>query len=91
MKPNTHRRIVVKLGTSTLTAGTPHLSPAHMVEIVRQIAQLHNEGCEMVVVSSGAIAAGRELLQFPRLPKEIPAKQMLSAVGQPRLTPLYEQ
>jgi glutamate 5-kinase len=62
-----------------------------MVEIVRQIAQLDNEGCEMVVVSSGAIAAGRELLQFPRLPKEIPAKQMLSAVGQPRLMALYEQ
>lgn len=45
----------------------------------------------MVVVSSGAIAAGRERLQFPRLPKEIPAKQMIAAVGQPRLMALYEQ
>jgi glutamate 5-kinase len=45
----------------------------------------------MVIVSSGAIAAGRERLQFPRLPKEIPAKQMIAAVGQPRLMALYEQ
>jgi glutamate 5-kinase len=84
-------RIVVKLGTSTLTAGTPYLSPAHIVEIVRQVAHLHDGGCEMVVVSSGAIAAGRERLEFPQLPKEIPAKQMISAVGQPRLMALYEQ
>jgi glutamate 5-kinase len=45
----------------------------------------------MVIVSSGAMAAGRERLEFPQLPKEIPAKQMLSAVGQPRLMALYEQ
>ncbi len=91
MSNHPYKRIVVKLGTSTLTAGTPHLSPAHIVEIVRQVAHLHNEGCEMVVVSSGAMAAGRERLEFPQLPKEIPAKQMLSAIGQPRLMALYEQ
>jgi glutamate 5-kinase len=91
MDDNSFERIVVKLGTSTLTAGTPHLSPAHIVEIARQIAQLHSEGREVVLVSSGAMAAGRERLAFPQLPKEIPAKQMLSAVGQPRLMALYEQ
>jgi glutamate 5-kinase len=91
MKSISPKRIVIKLGTSTLTAGTSYLSPAHIVEIVRQVAQLHDESCEMVVVSSGAIAAGRERLQFPQLPKEIPAKQMISAVGQPRLMALYEQ
>ena len=91
MHTNHPRRIVVKLGTSTLTAGTPHLSPPRMVEIARQVAQLHERGFEMVLVSSGAIAAGRERLQFPQLPKEIPAKQMISAVGQPRLMALYEQ
>jgi len=91
MSTNPYKRIVVKLGTSTLTAGTPHLSPAHIVEIVRQVAQLHEGGSQMVVVSSGAMAAGRERLEFPQLPKEILAKQMLSAVGQPRLMALYEQ
>jgi glutamate 5-kinase len=91
MKYSQYKRIVVKLGTSTLTAGTTYLSPAHIVEIVRQVSHLHNEGCQMVVVSSGAMAAGKERLEFPQLPKEIPAKQMLSAVGQPRLMALYEQ
>ncbi len=83
--------LVVKLGTSTLTAGTNSLSPARMVDLVRQIAHLHEQGLRIVLVSSGAIAAGRERLAFPQLPKEIPAKQMLSAVGQPRLMALYEQ
>jgi glutamate 5-kinase len=91
MNSNAYTSIVVKLGTSTLTAGTSFLSPARMVELVRQMAQLHNEGRKVVLVSSGAIAAGRERLAFPQLPKEIPAKQMLSAVGQPRLMALYEQ
>jgi glutamate 5-kinase len=83
--------IVVKLGSSTLTAGTSNLSPARMVDLVRQVAQLHHAGHKVVLVSSGAMAAGRERLGFPQLPKNIPAKQMLSAVGQPRLMALYEQ
>jgi len=91
MSSNAHKRIVIKLGTSTLTAGTPNLSPARIVEIVRQVANLHEEGFEMVIVSSGAMAAGKERLAFPQLPKEIPVKQMLAAVGQPRLMALYEQ
>jgi glutamate 5-kinase len=85
------KSIVVKLGTSTLTDGTPALSPARMVDLARQVAQLHHQGCQVVLVSSGAMAAGRERLAFPHLPKDIPAKQMLSAVGQPRLMALYEQ
>jgi len=85
------KRIVVKLGTSTLTAGTAYLSPPQLVELVRQMAALYQQGHEIILVSSGAMAAGRERLSFPKLPKEIPAKQMLSAVGQPRLMALYEQ
>jgi glutamate 5-kinase len=91
MDSTAYTNIVVKLGTSTLTAGTSYLSPARIVELVRQVAQLHNQGCKMVLVSSGAMAAGRERLAFPQLPKDIPAKQMLSAIGQPRLMALYEQ
>ena len=91
MDPIACTSIVVKLGTSTLTAGTSALSPSRMVELVRQMAELHNQGCKVVLVSSGAIAAGRERLAFPRLPRDIPAKQMLAAVGQPRLMALYEQ
>jgi len=86
------QRIVVKLGTSTLTAGTPRLSLPRLVDLVRQMAQLHTQaGAALIVVSSGAIAAGRECLSFPQLPKELPAKQMLAAIGQPRLMAIYEQ
>jgi glutamate 5-kinase len=87
----TYCRIVVKLGTSTLTGGSQHLYLPRMVDLVRQMAQLHESGCSVVLVSSGAIAAGRECLSFPNLPKDIPAKQMLAAVGQPRLMAIYEQ
>jgi len=86
-----HQRIVIKIGTSTITSGTPRISPPRLIELIRQMAELHAAGCELVIVSSGAIAAGREGLGFPQLPKDIPAKQMLAAVGQPRLMALYEQ
>ena len=86
-----HKRIVVKLGTSTLTGGTAYLSHPRMVDLVRQMALLHDQGCDLILVTSGAIAVGRQRLDFPRLPKDIPAKQMLAAVGQPRLMALYEQ
>jgi glutamate 5-kinase len=91
MNPTIYSSIVVKLGTSTLTAGTASLSPKRMVDLARQMAELHQEGRKVVLVSSGAIAAGRERLAFPQLPRDIPAKQMLAAVGQPRLMALYEQ
>jgi glutamate 5-kinase len=84
-------RIIVKLGTSTLTAGTTKISLPHLVALVRQVAQLHREGHQILLVSSGAIASGKEELNFPELPKFIPSKQMLSAVGQPRLMRIYAQ
>ncbi len=81
--------IVVKLGTSTLTGGTNRLSRPHMVDIIRQIVTLQRDGYRTVVVSSGAIAAGRELLNYPNLQDHLPAKQMLSAVGQGYLMQVY--
>ena len=86
-----YKRIVVKLGTSVLTAGTPYLSRPRMLELVRQCARLHASGLDVILVSSGAMAAGKEELGFPELPPNVPAKQMLSAVGQPRLMRLYGQ
>ena len=73
------------------TAGTPRLAPPRLVELARQVAQLRADGREVIVVSSGAMAAGRERLDFPQLPKDLPAKQMLAAIGQPRLMAIYEQ
>jgi glutamate 5-kinase len=82
-------RIVVKVGTSTLTGGTPRLHRQRMLELVQQAARLHQAGHEVVLVSSGAVAAGRERLGFPELGRSVPAKQMLSAVGQSRLMQIY--
>lgn len=86
-----YKRIVVKLGTSTLTDGTIRLAPHRIIELVRQMAHLLDNGAEVLLVSSGAQAVGSEVLSFPDIPKELPRKQMLSAVGQPRLMALYEQ
>ena len=78
-------RIVVKLGTSTLTEGTPGLSIPRMKQLVDQISTLRDSENDILLVSSGAIATGREWLELSDLPKDIPAKQMLAAIGQPRL------
>jgi len=86
-----HRKIVVKLGTSTLTGGGSRLDQPRVLDIVRQSASLWQAGNKICLVSSGAIAAGKEVLDFPQLQKTIPAKQMLAAVGQPRLMDLYQQ
>ena len=84
-------RLVLKLGTTTLTAGMKKISSPRLVDLARQVAGLHEAGHEVILVSSGAIAAGREALNFPKLPKSIPAKQMLAAIGQPRLMARYEK
>ena len=85
------QRIVVKLGTSVLTGGTPRLDRAHMVELVRQCAMLHGEGLDVIVCTSGAIATGRERLGFPNLPETVTNKQLFAAVGQSRLMLAWER
>jgi len=62
-----------------------------MLDLVRQIADLHRGGLETILVTSGAIMAGRERLGFPKMGKGIPFKQVLAAVGQGHLMHLYEQ
>lgn len=89
MKTHT-KTIVVKLGTSVLTSGTSKLDRSHMVEIVRQCAQLHKQGHQIIVVTSGAIAAGKEHLNLPDIPPTIANKQMLAAVGQGQLVREWE-
>ncbi len=81
--------IIVKVGTSTLTGRTRRLSRPAMLELVRQIVALRARGNRVVLVSSGAMAAGREILGHPDMPNHLPAKQMLSAVGQGHLMEVY--
>ncbi|MBO6258424.1 MAG: glutamate 5-kinase [Succinivibrio sp.] len=84
------KRVVIKLGTSTLTAGGKALDRAQMLEIVRVIARLRENGCQVAVVSSGAQAAGREVLSYPSLPAEMSSKQLLASVGQGKLIEVWE-
>ena len=85
-----YQRMVVKLGTSVLTGGTPRLDRAQMVELARQCAMLHRAGREIILCSSGAIASGRQRLDFPELAPTLANKQMLAAVGQGWLMQLWE-
>jgi glutamate 5-kinase len=81
--------LVIKLGTSTLTAGTKTLNRPFMREIAHQVAQLHEMGVQIAIVSSGAISAGRELMHDKKLHRSLPEKQMLAAVGQVQLMRLW--
>jgi glutamate 5-kinase len=86
-----YRRIIVKLGTSLLTGGSDRLNSRVMSGIVDQVAKLHREGTGFLVVSSGAIAAGRHKLGLDRDYKGIPFKQVLASVGQSRLMNAYDR
>lgn len=84
------KTIVIKLGTSTLTHGTKSLSRPHMLEIVKQMAELHRQGHRVILVTSGAVAAGRDYLGHRELPKTLATKQLLAAVGQSQLIQVWE-
>lgn len=86
-----YKRIVIKLGTSTLTAGTNNISLPTLLDQTRQIVHLHDQDCQIILASSGAVAAGKEVLNFPELPKFIPSKQMLAAIGQPKIMTIFTQ
>ncbi|MDX1740376.1 MAG: glutamate 5-kinase [Rhodothermales bacterium] len=85
-----YKRIIVKVGTSVLTSGSQRLDRSHMVELVRQSAVLHREGTDVIICSSGAIAAGREKLGMFNPATSIAEKQMLAAVGQSTLIRTWE-
>jgi glutamate 5-kinase len=86
-----YRRIVAKFGTGLLTSGTDHLDLQVMSSLVEQIAQLHHQGKEIIIISSGAIASGRQKLKKVPEHKNIPFKQVLASVGQSHLMYTYEQ
>lgn len=86
-----YHRLVVKLGTYLLTDGVGHLDLEMMTSLIDQVAQLHQQGLETILVSSGAIAAGRDKLGLAKERKDVPFRQVLAAVGQSRLMHTYER
>jgi len=86
-----YKRIVAKFGTGLLTGGSGRLNERIMSGLAGQLAQLHTQGLELVIVSSGAIASGRQKLGLAEQIKDVPFKQVLASVGQHRLVSLYER
>ncbi len=85
------KRIVVKVGTSTLTHKTGKTNIAKISELVNVLADLHNMGNEIILVSSGAIAIGTARLGLAQKPDTIKGKQAAAAVGQGELMFLYDK
>ena len=82
-----YKRIVIKIGSSSLThAETGRLNLAKMEHLVRQLSDLHNQGMDVCLVSSGAIAVGRAAMGVKERPSETSVKQACAAVGQTKNT-----
>lgn len=86
-----HMRIVIKLGTSTLTHATGKLNIRRVELLCKVMSDLKNAGHELVLVSSGAIAMGVGKLNLTKKPSDIPTKQALAAVGQCELMYIYDK
>ncbi len=84
------RRVVVKVGTSILSS-TDGVRSERVAHLARELATLRSTGKEVVLVTSGAVAAGMSRLGMKERPKTIPAKQAAAAVGQIALMALYEE
>lgn len=85
------RRVVIKVGTSSITHRTGLLNLERMEALSRQIADLHNRGIEVILVSSGAIGAGMGKLNLKERPRTVPEKQAAAAVGQGVLIHMYQK
>lgn len=86
------QRIVVKVGSSTLThPETGAMNLTKMERLVRILADIRNSGKDVVLVSSGAIAVGRKAMNITERPKEQDLKQACAAIGQSRLMMVYQR
>ncbi len=85
------KRVVVKVGTSTLTHKTGKLNIRRVEQLVKTLADLQNAGKQIVLVSSGAIGLGMSKIGLTTRPKDTPMKQACAAVGQCELMYLYDK
>ena len=84
-------RIVIKIGTSTLTHATGHLNIRRVEKLCEVMSDLKNAGHEIILVSSGAIGMGIGKLSLKSRPTDIPTKQAAAAVGQCELMYIYDK
>ncbi len=85
------KRIVVKVGTSTITNEDGNVDIRALDHLCRALAGVENLGYDLVLVSSGAIAVGANKMRLAQKPKEIRMKQAAAAVGQTELMHLYDK
>lgn len=85
------KRIVVKVGTSTITYSNGKRNFSQIDRLARELSDLQNQGKEMILVTSGAVAVGVDRLGLPCKPSTIPGKQAAAAVGQGVLMHTYEK
>ena len=85
------KRVVIKVGTSTIAHTGGLINIYRMEHLARMISDLKNRGYQVVLVSSGAIAAGRQALGGQKRPDTISEKQAYAAVGQARLMMVYQK
>ena len=83
------KKLIIKIGTSTLTAGTNRISFAVIESLARQILVLR-ENYEVVIVSSGAIATARQFVEINGYQRNVDSKQAMAAIGQTKLMELYD-
>lgn len=88
---HTNQRIVVKVGTSTITHDSGAANLRNIDHLVRTLADLHGLGHEVILVTSGAIAVGTAKLGLAERPRELRMKQATAAVGQCRLMHIYDK
>ncbi len=84
-------RVVIKVGTSSLTYETGKLNIKKIESIVRVVSDLRNRGVEVVLVSSGAVGAGVGKLNLAEKPSDTRKKQALAAIGQATLVSMYDR
>ena len=82
-------RVVLKLGSAVLTRADERLDENLIDDVAQSVSRLFDEGREAIIVTSGAVAAGKGLLHFNKKKRSIPEKQALAAVGQSRLMHIY--
>ncbi len=85
------KRIVIKVGTSTITYANGKRNFSQIDRLALEISDLQNQGKEMILVTSGAVAVGVDRMGLPGKPKTIPGKQAAAAVGQGVLMHTYEK
>ena len=84
------KRILLKIGSNTLTKETDNISRGKIEDVANQIAKLQDT-CEFIIVSSGAIAVAKQFVKLESKQKDVFVKQALASIGQPHLIRIYQE